>query len=142
MTSRPIAGGGDLSAARKGRLRGTASWLTTLLEIYASTASAATAMPSCIASIWTVLDDWSVIRRLETTKWVLTLETMQFVPDTNIDVQEAATQVRRDSLSPAACSFTQPARLVQEDPSPLHKHTSSAATTQSSCQVSPPAHPP
>lgn len=38
MTRRPVAGGGDVSAARKGRLRGTASWLTTLLEFYASTA--------------------------------------------------------------------------------------------------------
>lgn len=38
MTSRPVVGGGDLSAARKGCLRGTASWLTTLLEFYALTA--------------------------------------------------------------------------------------------------------
>lgn len=35
MTSRAVAGGGDLSAARKGRLRGMACRLTTLLEFYA-----------------------------------------------------------------------------------------------------------
>lgn len=38
MTSRPVVGGGDLSAARTGRLRGTAPMFNGSLGTYALTA--------------------------------------------------------------------------------------------------------